>query len=149
MRSPWLRERTLEHLQAALRHWKPVRSAAPPGGWLRAIRLALGMTSRQLAERAGVRHTSVEAAQRAEVVQTISLATLQRYAAALDCRLIYAIVPKRGSLESMRNRRAEILVMERIWLGMSQVPAFGEELDFANKTLRRAALRGNPTKLWR
>jgi DNA-binding transcriptional regulator YiaG len=44
-----------EQLQLSLSRFQPLRETRiPPKGWIRAIRTALGMSGRQLAERMGV-----------------------------------------------------------------------------------------------
>jgi predicted DNA-binding mobile mystery protein A len=80
------------------------RFAPPPKGWIRALREALGMSGVQLAARLGVRPQSVEALEKSEAGGTIQLETLHRVAAALDCTLVYALVPKTSLEESVRRR---------------------------------------------
>ena len=80
----------------------------PRTGWLRAIRQALGMSSRQLANRLGLASQSVDDMEKTEATGTIRLDTLRRAAAALDCTLVYALVPNQ-SLEVMVERRARAL----------------------------------------
>jgi predicted DNA-binding mobile mystery protein A len=72
----------------------------PAGGWIRAIRDALGLQLGQLAERLNVRPPSVTELERNEAEERITLATLRRAAEALDCTLVYAIVPNKP-LEAM------------------------------------------------
>ena len=74
----------------ALRKWPSTR---PPRGWLRAIRDALGMTMQQYAGRLGVSQPRIIALEKSEVEDTVTLGTLRRAAAALDCQLVYAVVP--------------------------------------------------------
>lgn len=66
-----------------------------PYGWIRTLREARGLSLRQLGERLGVQGNSVHVAERRELSGGISLYQLQRIAAALDCDLFYAFVPKR------------------------------------------------------
>ncbi len=91
-----LARRRLDERLAAFAAFGP----APAGGWVRAIRDALGLQLSQLAERLGVRPPSVTELERNEAEERITLATLRRAAEALDCTLVYAIVPKRP-LEAM------------------------------------------------
>ena len=76
------------------------RFTPPVKGWIRAIREALGMTAEQLANRLGVKQPTLHELEQSEVKGSIELATLRRVAAALDCTLVYALVP-RHSLEEM------------------------------------------------
>jgi predicted DNA-binding mobile mystery protein A len=80
----------------------------PARGWVRAIRDALGMTTRELGARLGVSHTAVASIERSEAAETIKLETLRRAADALDCDLVYALVP-RTSLDDTMWRRARAL----------------------------------------
>jgi predicted DNA-binding mobile mystery protein A len=83
----------------------------PPKGWIRAIRDALGMSSNELAQRLDVAQQTVVDWERSEERNTIKLETLQRAADALDCDLVYALVPRAGLEESVRiqaRRRAVI-----------------------------------------
>jgi predicted DNA-binding mobile mystery protein A len=87
--------------------------ARPPRGWIKAIREALGMTTAQLAKRLGVSQPRVLGIEKAEAAGTIKLETLERAAHALDCRLVYALVP-RNSLESLVEDRARTLARTRL-----------------------------------
>lgn len=82
----------------------PTQFAPPVRGWIKAIREALGMSTSQLARRLGVRQPSVVALEQSEARGTIELATLRRVAAALDCTLVYALVPNRPLEETIRER---------------------------------------------
>ncbi len=84
---------------------RPVTRYQPPlRGWIKAIRAALGMTAEQLAKKLGVTQPSVAAMEKSEVNATIELATLQRVAEALDCTLIYALVPNKPLETVVRNK---------------------------------------------
>jgi predicted DNA-binding mobile mystery protein A len=61
---------------------------------MRAIRDAIGMSGVQLAKKLGVRPQTIEAFERSEATGAIQLKTLRRAAEALDCTLVYALVPK-------------------------------------------------------
>ena len=109
--TPDLRGRARTHLDDRLFPLKPEgRFARPPKGWIRAIRDAIGMSGVQLAARLGVRPQTVDALEKSEASGTIQLDTLQRAAEALDCTLVYALVP-RTSLESMVQGRARELAL--------------------------------------
>lgn len=80
----------------------------PPKGWIRAIRDALGLTVRQLARRMGKTHSVVVRLEGSEAANTITLASLRAAAEAMDCTLIYAIVPNRSLTETARGRATAI-----------------------------------------
>jgi predicted DNA-binding mobile mystery protein A len=79
--------------------------ARPPRGWVRAIREALGMTTAQLAKRLGIAQPSAVGLEKAEASKAITIETLERAARALDCTLVYALVP-RNPLETIVRERA-------------------------------------------
>ncbi len=70
----------------------PVR-AVPRSGWIRAIRTALGMSQAVLAERLGVSAAAVNKLEHAERHGGITISKLAEVAAALECTLVYALVP--------------------------------------------------------
>jgi predicted DNA-binding mobile mystery protein A len=81
---------------------------APPSGWVKAIRGSLGITVRQLADRMGVGHGSISQLEKREQKKKVTLELLERAAAAMDCKLIYAIIPREAgvTLEDIIERRA-------------------------------------------
>lgn len=100
----------LSQLNQALAEPRP---KAPAGGWVRAIREALGMSARQLAVRMGVSPTAALDLERREAAGTLSIGQLKRAAAALDCELVYVLVP-RQPLDQMVEARARALAVERV-----------------------------------
>ncbi len=101
--------RARARLDARLATLKPEnRYAVPPKGWVRAIRDALGMTGGQLGARLGVRPQSIQDLEASEAAGTIQLKSLRRAAEALDCTLVYALVPN-TSLEDMVETRARAI----------------------------------------
>jgi predicted DNA-binding mobile mystery protein A len=86
---------------------------APVRGWIKAVREALGMTTQQLATRLRVKQPSVVAIEQSEARGTIELATLRRVAEALDCTLVYALVPNRPLEVAIRDRAGAFLRRRR------------------------------------
>lgn len=85
----------------------------PHKGWIRAIREALGMNSKQLAARLNVSPPRITALEKSEVSETLTVASLRRAAEALDCAFVYSFVPK-GSFEEMLQIRARRIAVEVI-----------------------------------
>ena len=79
----------------------------PPEGWLVTLRKALGMSARQVGERAGITKTAVYQAERNELAGGISVRQLEKLAGALGGRLVYAIVPDEGTVSRQLQRRAQ------------------------------------------
>jgi predicted DNA-binding mobile mystery protein A len=86
---------------------------APHRGWVRALREALGMSSADLASRLGVSRQAILQMERSEADGSIRLETLRRAAEAMDCRLVYALVPNEP-LEETIDRRARMLAVEEL-----------------------------------
>lgn len=84
----------------------------PPKGWIKAIREALGMSAAQLATRIGVQTPRVYEIEKSETMGSLSLDSLQRAANAMDCQLVYALVP-RQDLETMVQERALEIAVKR------------------------------------
>jgi predicted DNA-binding mobile mystery protein A len=87
--------------------------ARPTRGWIKAFREALGMTTAQLAKRLGVAQPSVVGLEQAEASKAITLKTLERAARALDCTLVYALVPRKP-LENLVQERARQAARKRL-----------------------------------
>lgn len=82
--------------------------ARPHSGWIRAIRDALGMSQRDMAARLGVTGAAIAKFERSEDLGTISLATLSKAAEALDCTLVYALVPITSLGDTVNSRARKI-----------------------------------------
>lgn len=88
---------------------RPVQKfARPVRGWIKAIREALGMSSAQLAKRLKVKQPTIAKIEQSELKGTIQLATLQRLAEALDCKLVYALVPNEPLESIVRDRGRQV-----------------------------------------
>lgn len=85
----------------------------PSQGWVKAIREALGMTTTQLARRLGVVQSRVVAIEQAEIGGRITINSLQKAAHALDCQLVYVLVP-RQPLDDLVRSRARRLATKRM-----------------------------------
>ena len=103
--------RKLDSRLILLRHSEEL--ARPPRGWVKAIREALGMTTAQLAKRIGVSQPRAVAIEKAEATNAITLESLERAAHALDCQLVYALVPRKP-LEELATERATMIAKRRL-----------------------------------
>ncbi len=83
------------------------------GSWVRMIREAIGMTTRQLARRLDVSQPRIVALEKAERNRSVTLETLERAASALDCDLVYALVPRKP-LETTIKDQAMRAAMTRL-----------------------------------
>ena len=84
----------------------------PPTGWLKAVRLALGMSSQQLAKKLSVTRQGVQDMEHREKDGSITIKALREVANALDMQLVYGFVPREGSLEALIDRKARELATQ-------------------------------------
>ncbi len=68
----------------------------PRGGWLRAVRKALGLMATDMAKDLRVTPSTVFQLERSEWENTITLRRLKEVARSMECQLVYAIVPLEG-----------------------------------------------------
>lgn len=138
-----------QQLDDALVPWRVLARSWPRNGWLRAIRETLGMTTRQFAKSVGVTQAAVMDAERREAKDDITLATLRRYAAALNCELVYALVPNRPLQESL-EARAEQVARDHVLHAHSMTleESSNEQLEREVEELRRKLLAGKRSRLW-
>lgn len=77
----------------------------PRGGWIQAVRVALGMSVVDLANRLSVAPSTIHRLEASEAEGTIQMESLTRVAEELGCDVVYALVP-RQDLETTVNKRA-------------------------------------------
>jgi predicted DNA-binding mobile mystery protein A len=97
----------LQQLERSMQPFLAAREVArPQRGWIRAIREAAGMTLRELATRMKSSLSLAAQFERSEAEYRITLNSLRQVADALGCDLVYALVPKRGDIQDLAQRRA-------------------------------------------
>lgn len=98
-----------EQLEKTLSKFDVLRDSPPPvKGWIRAIRDALGMNGRQLADRLGEHRSRTKQIEQQEMVGSLTLKTIRRIAEALDCEFVYGFVPRTSLEETVRNQAKQI-----------------------------------------
>lgn len=104
----------------------------PPRGWMKAIREALGMSTRQLAARMKAAPSRVPAIEKAEVSGATTLKTLREAAAALNCTFVYAFVPTKPLDDILRDRAAQKAAQD--------IARLDHTMRLENQALRKADL---------
>ncbi len=146
------RDLRLIQLDQALMSWRDLTESPPASGWLRDIRMALGISTRQAAQRAGISQSSWVDAEQREIAGTISLGQLRRLGAALDCRLLHALVPDRP-LRHKVEARAEQLAQTEVnavahSMALEQQRADDEYTRLQITQRKQELLRGRRSRLW-
>lgn len=145
----------LQQVEEAVAPFRPLADiSVPKGGWINAVRMALGISRVQLARRLRRKASqTVEDMLASEAAGTIKLNTLRELAAALDCRLVYAVVPNKP-LEEIRHEQAykvanDLLAPTSHSMGLEDQGLNPEAQRRAIDRVARNLLAGSPRKLWR
>jgi predicted DNA-binding mobile mystery protein A len=144
-----MREQVQERLSGFLELSK---RPAPPKGWIRTIREALGMSGYALANRLGCSKANIVILERNERRGAITLETLDQAAQAMGCKLVYCLVPQE-SLDAVLEQQAMARAKKKIALinhsmklekqGLSPKQLKQQEADLIKELLQ------GPTKnLW-
>ena len=105
----------LNQLDRRLEPYRAARKVSRPAkGWIRAIRQALGVSSGELARRLGTSRQLPLQLEKAEAEDRITLKSLRAMAHALDCELVYALVPHAGTLHALIEDRARDEAKQRV-----------------------------------
>jgi len=88
------------------------RVATPPTGWIKAIRIALGMSMQQLGNKLNVTKQGIMDMEKREKDGSITIKSLREIARAMDMQLVYGFVPNDGSLEALIEKRATELASQ-------------------------------------
>ncbi|GEL96053.1 mobile mystery protein A [Cellulomonas composti] len=129
----------------------PSPVARPAGGWVRAVRTALAMSTTDLARRLGVTPVAVRKLEASERAATVRLETLQRAADALGCDLVYAFVP-RTSLTEFAEARARDVAAAQVrrvdnTMALEDQRVHSDDLELLRSERARVLLAGRD--LWR
>lgn len=152
--TPELNQLRLEQLQTSVSDFAGLSARKPPpSGWLKLIRQALGLTERQQAQRIGISASTLHKSEQAESDDRISLGQLRKLADALDCELVYAIVPRRP-LTQVVHDRARAIALEEVG-GVAHSMSLEDQRPAAARVHKQVdrrteeLLRGRWSDLWR
>lgn len=93
-------ERRLENLRGF------AKDADIRTGWIVYMRRAMCMTLGTLAGAARLSPATVQQIEKRETAGKVTLATMRRIAAVMDCEFVYAIVPRRGLNDFLKEKAA-------------------------------------------
>ncbi len=128
------------------------KSALPQAGWIRLIRDALGISTRILARKIGCSQPNVVQIEKSERDGTITLNTLNKAAQALQCKLVYCLVPEK-SLNAILEDRARAIATKHAYNINHSMKLEGQglsekELNKHIEELVQEFMFGNPKDLW-
>jgi len=108
------RKLIISQLDKKIKMFKSVQQSliTPSQGWIYAIRKALNMSLKQLAKKLNVSSQNINQLETREKNGTITLNKLREASAAMDMKLVYAIIPQEESLEKIIEKRANKIAKE-------------------------------------
>ncbi len=116
----------LNQLDRALAPLRLANLPRPPKGWIRAVREALGVSSAELTARMKTNRSLVVQQEKAEAEDRITLKSLRAFADALDCDLVYAFVPRAGTLQELVDARVRAAAKANV-LGVEHTMALEDQ----------------------
>ena len=84
----------------------------PDRGWVHTIRTTLNMTMAQLGAKLNITRQGVKKIEESEANGSITLNSLKDAANAMDLKLVYALVPKNGTVNDLIKIKAEKLAQK-------------------------------------
>jgi predicted DNA-binding mobile mystery protein A len=103
----------LDEIQSKLNPFSDLKSEInPENGWVKAIRVSIKMSLRQLGERLHITPQGVRDLEKREKEGAITINTLKEVGRVLDMDLVYGFISRHNSLEDMIEERAREIAEE-------------------------------------
>ena len=103
----------IEQLDQKLQPFSATRKVlVPERGWINTVRTTLNMTMAQLGTKLSITRQGVRRIEESEANGGITLNSLKDVANAMDLKLVYALVPKSGTINDLIQIKAEKLAQK-------------------------------------
>ncbi len=124
----------------------------PKSGWIKAIRHVLGLSSAHLAKKMKCTQPNITGLELREQKKTISLETLEQVAQAMDCRLVYFLIPNKP-FEQILQDQARLVAKKRLRsvahsMALELQGLSADEKKKQENDLVQELLQGDPKHLW-
>jgi predicted DNA-binding mobile mystery protein A len=147
----------IKQLDRQLKDWQLInrKHGLLKAGWIQTLRKALGMTANQLGERLGVMRSRIVQLENAEKHGAITLRTLQKAAEAMNCELVYAVVPKNGkTLKDILTAKATEVAETTVAsvshsMSLEKQSIAKKQEQEQQKELTKKLLSGSFRRIWR
>ena len=142
-----------EQIQASVMDFFDLtKKPAPKNGWIKTIREALGLSSKVLANKLGCSQANISYMEAREKKKSISLESLEQVAQAMNCKLVYCLVPLEP-FDKILEKQARKVAKKQISLvnhsmKLEQQGLNAKQLKQEEDDLVEELLSGNPKKLW-
>ena len=120
-----LQVKQLSHKMQDVSHLQQI--AVPETGWLKTIRLSIGMSLEQLGRKLGISKQSAMDIERREREGSVTLRALREAATAMDMDLVYGFVPKDGSISNLIDRKAHELATKIVGMASQHMVLENQE----------------------
>jgi predicted DNA-binding mobile mystery protein A len=123
----------------------------PRSGWIKAVRVGLGMSQDSLARRLAISAAAVSQLEHAERHGAITLSKLSEVASALGCTLVYALVPDVSLEQAVHDQAARVVDRQLGYVNTTmaledQAVESGHQDDLRAEAIEAAIRRGD---IWR
>lgn len=132
---------------------KPFKNfIVPSEGWIRTIRKALGINTRQLGKKTGVSGERIVRIEADELENKLTMATLKKMAEAMNCKFVYAFVPN-DNIDKLIEKAARDKAKAQIArvshsMALEDQKTEPRELEEQVDILTEEYLRGNLKNIW-
>jgi transcriptional regulator with XRE-family HTH domain len=124
------RRMLLRKLDKEMRHYRlAARAENPTNELLRTVRKVLRVPMKEMAEKMGIVESALFQMEEREGTGSITLRSLNRMAGAMDCKVVYGVVPLNG-------KTLEELAEERLWKDV-----LGKDSETASQQVSKSASR--------
>jgi predicted DNA-binding mobile mystery protein A len=126
-----IREQCAQQVNGAA---KQVPTQMPQQGWIKTVRVALGMSGAALSSQLGMARSGANYLERAEQDGSITLKKLSATAEAMNCKLVYAIVPTAANghtatIEQLIEQQAQLKAAQLSNYANIQMALESQQLD--------------------
>ena len=144
-----MRKQIQENLSA---YTELARRPLPQKGWIRAIREALNIPTKALARKLRCSPSNITSIEQREQKKTITLETLEEVAKAMNCALVYCLVPSEP-LEAILEKQARVAAHKKIQLinhsmSLEEQGLNKKQLKEQEDELVQELLQGNLKNIW-
>jgi transcriptional regulator with XRE-family HTH domain len=120
----------LKKMDKEMRHYRlAARAKNPTNELLRTVRKVLRVPMKEMAEKMGIVESALFQMEDREGTGSITLRSLDRMAGAMDCKVVYGVVPLNG-------KTLEELAEERLWREV-----LGKDSETASQQVSKSASR--------
>lgn len=126
--------------------------SVPKEGWIRTVRKSLGMSGAQLARRMDITRAAISNTEKAELEGRVTIKAMREAAEAMDCRLVYAIVPEKD-IETLIRKRAREKAQAKVkkvnqHMALEAQTLTRDRIEFEIERLTDELVKNLPAELW-